>query len=246
MVATFPALLADMLRKDPGRPLVTFYDDATGERVELSVATYSNWVAKTSSLLVEELDLEPGDRVLVDLPTHWLGPVFLGAAWNAGLVVSFPGSIPVDDDVRAVLCGPDGVTTYAELAGRVPVVASALLPLGVRFPTALPEGVHDFGVEVWGQPDSFVPFDPPGPGSEAVHEWGTQAELVAPAAGEVTDLVADGGRLLTTANPASPTGFATFVSPLVRGGSTVWLRNPDPETLERRASDERTTARWMA
>ena len=40
-------LLADALRADPGRPLITFYDDATGERVELSVATFGNWVAKT-------------------------------------------------------------------------------------------------------------------------------------------------------------------------------------------------------
>ena len=48
-------------RRDPGRPLVTWYDDATGERVELSVATYANWVAKTASLLVEEHDLERGD-----------------------------------------------------------------------------------------------------------------------------------------------------------------------------------------
>jgi uncharacterized protein (TIGR03089 family) len=52
-VTVFAAVLADLLRRDPGRPLVTFYDDATGERVELSVATYANWVAKTSSLLVE-------------------------------------------------------------------------------------------------------------------------------------------------------------------------------------------------
>ena len=49
---------------------MTFYDDATGERVELSVATYANWVAKTSSLLVEELDLERGMRLLLDLPAH--------------------------------------------------------------------------------------------------------------------------------------------------------------------------------
>ena len=40
MASTFPALLSELLRADAGRPLVTFYDDATGERVELSVATY--------------------------------------------------------------------------------------------------------------------------------------------------------------------------------------------------------------
>lgn len=245
MAATFPALLADLLRNDPGRPLVTFYDDATGERAELSVATYANWVAKTSSLLVEELDLELGDRVLVDLPTHWLGPVLLGAAWNVGLVVCFPDGSSVDDEVRAVLCGPDGVSTYADEVGRVPVLASALLPLGVRFPTVLPEGVHDFGVEVWGQPDSFAPYDLPEPGSIAVLGWGTHSDLVTPGTGGAGDLVADGGRLLTTANPASPAGLASFLTPLAKGGSAVWTRHLDPERLERRAADERVTAHWL-
>ena len=64
MADTFPALLAELLRTDPGRPLVTFYDDRSGERTELSVTTFANWVAKTSSLLVEEFDLERGDAGL--------------------------------------------------------------------------------------------------------------------------------------------------------------------------------------
>ena len=86
-VTTFAEILEAERRRDAGRPLVTFYDDATGERVELSVATYANWVAKAASLLVEEHDLERGDTLRVDLPLHWLDPVFLGAAWTAGLVV---------------------------------------------------------------------------------------------------------------------------------------------------------------
>ncbi|MDT0201895.1 TIGR03089 family protein [Nocardioides sp. AE5] len=244
MAATFPDLLSSLLAADPGRPLVTFYDDATGERVELSVATWANWVAKTSSLLVEEFDLERGDRVLIDLPTHWLGPVFLGAAWNAGLAVTFDGS---DAAADAVICGPATVVTYADRGGSAPVLATALLPLGVRFADPLPAGVHDFGVEVWGQPDSFLPWDPPqaddlallaGPDGPAAT---TQAELVTPATGEAWDLVAGGGRLLTTANPASPTGLATFVAPLVSGGSTVWVAHADPDSLERKYAAEQAT-----
>ena len=56
--ATFADVLARQLRHNPGRPFITFYDDATGERVELSVTTYANWVAKTASLLADEHDLE--------------------------------------------------------------------------------------------------------------------------------------------------------------------------------------------
>ena len=33
--------------------------------------------------------------------------------------------------------------------------------MGVRFAEPLPPGVHDVGVEVWGQPDAFTPYDPP-------------------------------------------------------------------------------------
>ena len=34
--------------------------DATGERVELSVATYANWVSKTANMLQDGLAAEPG------------------------------------------------------------------------------------------------------------------------------------------------------------------------------------------
>lgn len=223
---TFSALLADLMRADPGRPLVTFYDDATGERVELSVATYANWVAKTSSLLVEELDLERGGRIRVDLPPHWLGPVFLGAAWTVGASV-------VDDDADVVVCGPDGLDEWAPRAADGPVVACSLRPLGVRFADPVPPGVHDFGVEVWSQPDAFVPWEPAQPDDEAF-AGRSQAELFAgPGRGD---------RLLTDANPVRPDGVASFTQPLLGGGSTVWVRNPDPERWQRKYDEERATA----
>jgi len=233
MAETFPALVADLLRTDPGRPLVTFYDDATGERTELSVATWANWVAKTASLLVEELDLERGDRIHVDLPTHWLGPVFLGAAWTVGLVV-------VDSpEADVIVSGPERLEEHADRGA--PVIGCALLPLGGRFPDGVPPGVHDFGVEVWSQPDSFVPWDPPGPDDEAL-PGRTHRELLAPTADE--GLLGDGGRLLTTANPASPSGLASFTEPLVRRGSVVWVRHADPSLWEHRRATERATAVW--
>ena len=84
-VTTFPDLLARRLAADPGQPLVTFYDDETGERTELSVKTFANWVSKTANLYADELMLDPGDTLRLDLPPHWLGPVFLGAAWSCGV-----------------------------------------------------------------------------------------------------------------------------------------------------------------
>src|SRR5205085_9188043 len=137
----------------------------------------------------------------VDLPTHWLGPVFLGAAWAVGLVVVDPG----DGAPDAVVCGPDGLDHWAGHADDIPVLACSLLPLGMRFADPLPPGVHDVGIEVWSQPDAFVAWDPPGADdATTAGEFGeqTQGEMwAAAAAGRV---LPGGGRLLTTANPASP------------------------------------------
>src|SRR3954451_21965175 len=116
-MTTFPQVLSGLLAHDPGRPLVTFYDDATGERTELSVTTYANWVAKVASLLVDELEVEHGSRVLVDLPVHWLAPVVIGAAWAGRLEVVWDG------EADAVVTGPDGVQRWAGHASRIPVVA---------------------------------------------------------------------------------------------------------------------------
>ena len=244
-MTTFAALLAGRLRTGPGRPLITFYDGATSERTELSVATYANWVAKTASLLVEECDLTRGDRLLVDLPAHWLAPVFLGAAWTVGLTVVFDAE---DGAADAVVCGPDAVDRWsAEAAGR-PVVASALLPLGVRFPGPLPAGVLDFGVEVWGQPDSFVPWDPP-TGADLAVPSRTQEELVGAAtAGSLPEGVGftGGGRLLTETGPASPSGLASFVEPLARDGSLVLVVRADADRLAATYAAERATARQSA
>lgn len=238
-MTTFAEVLAAQLRRDPGRPLLTFYDHATGERVELSVTTYANWVAKASGLLTEVADLERGMSLRIDLPPHWLSPVFLGAAWTVGLRVT------TSDDADAVVCGPDTLATWAPRAARTPVLACSLRPLGVRFAEPLPAGVLDVGVEIWGQPDGFTAWDPP-TGDDPATDGASQRELMA----ATIDLTAaagssltDGGRLLSVADPASPPGMATFTEPLGRGGSLVLVRNPDPARLADVYDAERATAR---
>jgi uncharacterized protein (TIGR03089 family) len=237
---SFTDVLTAAVGADGSRPLVTFYDDRTGERIELSVTTYANWVAKTAGLVQDELGLARGDLVLVDLPTHWLGAVWLGAAWTGGQVVTTdPGQA---DRAELVVCGPEGVERYAGGADSVPVVALSLRPLGARFAEPLPTGVVDYGAVVLAQPDVFVPIDPPGADDDALQADATtrtQAELLA--AAEEAPLVAEGGRLLTDVNPCTPEGAGTLISPLLRAGGTVWVAHPDEARWQQRYSEERAT-----
>ncbi|MCM0619384.1 TIGR03089 family protein [Nocardioides bruguierae] len=250
-MTTFSALLQRELHGNPGRPLVTFYDVATGERTELSVTTYANWVAKTASLLVEEHDLERGDTLVVDLPTHWLAPVVLGAAWTVGLRVVLAGGLGAGplgaaaDEADAVVCGAPTLEEWAPRAGDVPVLASALLPLGVRFREPVPADVVDLGVAVWSQPDAFAPYDPPTGEDEAVLDPAggpapTQSQVLGAAA--AGSLLPDGGRLLAELSPASPAGLGSFVEPLARSGSLVLVAGADAERLAALAGDERVDA----
>ena len=83
------ALLAAARDRDPARPLLTHYDDSTGERVELSATTLDNWVAKTANLLQDEFDVGPGSTVAVSLPVHWQTAAVLLGVWSCG-------GLPVD------------------------------------------------------------------------------------------------------------------------------------------------------
>jgi uncharacterized protein (TIGR03089 family) len=246
---TFGTVLASAAGSDPARPLVTFYDDATGERVELSVTTYANWVAKTAGLVHDDLGLERGDLVLLDLPTHWLGPVWLGALWTGGQVVTTDRGLAEEADL--VVCGPDGLDRYATSAGGRagdrPVVALSLRPLGAAFTEPLPTGVVDYGAVVLAQPDAFVAFDPPGPSDAAWRsgaESRSQAQLLD--AAEHSPLLDPGGRLLTDCNPCSADGAQTLLVPLLRSGGTVWVARPDAARWQGHADSERATAQLRA
>ena len=60
-------------------------------RTELSATTFSNWVDKTSNLLVDDVAADEGDVIsmplAVEAPGHWLTAVWQLACWQVGLVV---------------------------------------------------------------------------------------------------------------------------------------------------------------
>jgi acyl-CoA synthetase (AMP-forming)/AMP-acid ligase II len=129
---TVIAALAGALRSAPGRPLITMYDDSAGERVELSVATFGNWVYKLANLFGGDWGLEPGDLVSVQLPTHWRAAATTVGAWTAGLTVTFrstPGaatSLLRWDDFAAEVPGqPDELVMPSPVTGPSLALADA-------------------------------------------------------------------------------------------------------------------------
>ncbi|HSK27781.1 MAG TPA: TIGR03089 family protein [Jiangellales bacterium] len=233
-------LLRAALAADGSRPLLTSYDEGSGERVELSVTTFDNWVAKTAGLLRDGLGLDPGSRVALLLPAHWQGLVWAAACWTAGCCAVLGQPL----DVQLAVTGPDGLAA-ARASGADEVVALSLLPWGVPFREPLPPGVLDYALEVPVQPDRFVPYGPEVPGDPALDDGGairTLAGLVALAGDHAASAgVGEGDRVLRRADDLDvPAVLDLLLVPLLRGGSAVLVRGPvDAGRLARIASDER-------
>lgn len=233
-------LLRSALAADPARPLVTFYDDATGERVELSVATFANWVAKTANYLQDELSAEPGDRLALLLPTHWQTAVWLVACSSVGVIADVGGD-PAAADV--VVSGPDTLEEARACSGER--VALALRPLGGRFPEP-PAGFADYAAEVPGQGDRFAPYAPVDPQAPALAVQGqefTGAEIGV-AAVETAQLP-ERQRVLSGLPYDTWQGLAYgLYAPLATGGSVVLCRHLDrldADGLARRVEAEQVT-----
>ncbi|NJP34983.1 TIGR03089 family protein [Micromonospora thermarum] len=210
---------------DPTRPLLTWYDDATGERTELSGATCANWVAKTANLLVDGLGLGPGDTARVLLPPHWQTAAVLLGAWSAGLTVA---EDPGDVDVLFVAVGRLAEAD-AWSAGDRYVLALDPFALPMR---QVPPGFADFVSEVRVHGDHFTPYAGPGP---------DDADLLARAAARAEDLgISPDARVLIDVD-ALPDPVDWLLAPLTAHASTVLCANPDPTRLPSRATSERVT-----
>ncbi|WP_035812561.1 TIGR03089 family protein [Jiangella gansuensis] len=241
MTDTPAGLLRTEVGRDGSRPLVTFYDDATGERVELSTITFDNWVAKTAGLLTDGLGVEPGDRVSLLLPAHWQALAWACACWTVGACVVLDAD---DDAVQVTVAGPDALDVAAGRPGDA--VALALRPLGGRFTEPLPAGVVDYAVEVPGYPDRFAPILPPDPAEPALEHAGTTqtlAGLVDRGRLRAEQLDAGpGSRLLVGTDDLGTALLDALLVPLAVGGSAVLVRNENPDGRAARSAAERVTA----
>lgn len=244
-LTTVPDLLAAALRADPSRPAVTWLDTASGARVELSVATVANWVAKTGGLLQDELDVTAGDRVRLSLPAHWLAVTWALGCWAVGAVVE-PDDVPPGGHTDVEVFGDDRsprTTARPVVVGLGPFGGPAAG--GPAGGDARYDGALDAGAEVLGHPDLLVTYDPPVAATPAL---GTTAGTIdqqrlldqaRDAAGRLG--LGAGARLLTDAAPASTPGLLEVVlAPLVVAGSVVLLSGPvDPTAVEALAGRER-------
>ncbi|TLM74260.1 TIGR03089 family protein [Pseudarthrobacter sp. NamB4] len=151
-------LMAALRSGNSTAPRLTWYGP-DAERVELSGRVLDNWVAKTSNLLQDELDAEPGMRLRLDLPAHWKAMVWALAAWQLGLETVLDGE------------AADFLVTAepASATGRYDAVIAVALPaLAMRWPGELASGHLDYAAEVRSHGDVFMPHADPDPSACAI------------------------------------------------------------------------------
>jgi uncharacterized protein (TIGR03089 family) len=242
------ALLATARDRDPARPLVTSYDDATGERVELSSTTLDNWVAKTANLLQDEFDVGPGSTVAVALPVHWQTAAVLLGIWSCGAAVL---DTAAEDEGRltgvdVVLAAQDRLPALEEEEIDAELLGLSLHPLGGGM-TGYAGQARDFALEVRTAGDRFVPYQPPDAAAPGLIAGGLELTLggLVEAAGELAGRLAIGpeDRILIDEQTATEAGpVAWLLAPLAAGASLVLCRRPFAERLPARAATERVTA----
>ena len=229
------AILDPMLRADPVGPRITYYDDATGERIELSAVTLANWAAKTGNLLRDELGGGPASRVAVLLPAHWQTAAVLFGVWWIGADVEFGG--PKDMSADIALCTAERLDE-ADATGASEVAVLSMDAFGRPAPD-LPIGVTDYATAVRVHGDQIVAEQHPGPAlvGQSVEQVLDACQKSAAAMALTTD-----DRVLSTASWNTADDMIDgLLSVLVVGGSLVYVANPDPAALPRRTETEKVT-----
>ncbi|MEO6794922.1 MAG: TIGR03089 family protein [Mycobacterium sp.] len=225
------------MRADPVGPRITYYDDATGERIELSAATLANWAAKTGNLLRDELGAGPGSRIAVLLPAHWQTAAVLFGAWWIGAEV-LPAESVGDADIA--LCTADrlGEADAAVAASGGEVVVLSLDPFGRSAPD-LPVGVTDYATAVRVHGDQISPESGPGPALAGL----SSAEVLASCAtSAATTGLTSSDRVWSANGWDTPAGLVdNMLAVFAVGASLVQVDNPDPDVQDRRRSSEKVT-----
>jgi uncharacterized protein (TIGR03089 family) len=230
------ALLDPLMSADPMGPRITYYDDATGERIELSTVTLANWAAKTANLLRDELGAGPGNRVSVLLPAHWQTAAVLFGIWWIGAEAVLGGSQEPGADIA--LCTADRLPEADDAVGVGEVAVLSLDPFG-KPADDLPVGVTDYATSVRVHGDQISPERQPGP---ALDGRSVADVLAAAQSSAATQGFTRGDRVMSsaawsTADELTDNLLAVFAA----GASLVQVANPDASVLDRRRETEKVT-----
>ena len=226
------ALLDPLLAHNPAAPRITYYDDATGERLELSTVTLANWAAKTANLLRDELGAGPGTRVAVLLPAHWQTAAVLFGVWWIG------AEVVVDGRADMALCTRDRLDEADDAVAGGEVAVLSLDPFG-KPADDLPVGVTDYATSVRVHGDQIVPERQPGPAlaGRSAADVLAAAQTAAAAQG-----FTGSDRVLSTAAWDSPDAIIdNMLAVFAAGASLVQVTNPDPAAMDRRRTMEKVT-----
>lgn len=209
MTADTARLLLGALERSGPNPALAWYGEAA--RIELSGHVLANWVIKSIGHLHDEIALEPGETVVLDLPPHWKRLVLALAAWSLGAEVSplGAGSEDAPEQPRVVVTDrPD-----SPLARRADeVLAVQGVSLAPRYDGTLPALAHDWLSEVRGSPDRLqvalpawsgpAPRPPVTPGAGAAPRLLVEADGL-PAAAQVLGALLAGGGIVGPAGVVS-------------------------------------------
>ncbi|MFC0527969.1 TIGR03089 family protein [Phytohabitans kaempferiae] len=219
---------------DPAQPLLTWYDDATGDRTELSGATLDNWVAKTANLLVDGLGLGPGDQAGVLLPPHWQTAAVLLGCWAADVKI-VPPALKVTNEkisVDVIFASADRVSD-AEGWSTSERFVLGLAPMALPMRT-VPSGFVDYVAEVRSYGDHFTPYEPK-----------KDDELVRRAAERAAELGLEPGDRVLVDAAKHPDPLDWLLAPFAGGATLVLCGALDPARTEDRAAAEKVTTRLV-
>lgn len=228
--------LLDSFRAATGAPRLIWYGPGS-ERVELSGRVLENWVAKTSNLLVEELDAEAGTVVAMDMPPHWKTLVWALAGWQVGAVTLLDSDAPAD--IRVTM---EAGTEGSEPANRdelLVLVAPGALDL--RWSGPVPSDAVDYAATVRSFGDVYLEA-PADSGAELLRAGGeshTFSDLT------LEDIGSTEGIWLVPASLPLLTVLTAAVRIWATNG-TVVLVHPSVEVTDRLVQGERITARLAA
>jgi uncharacterized protein (TIGR03089 family) len=224
--------------------LITYYDDATGERTGLTAASVGEWSAATAALLRSECGLGAGARVGALLPPHWQTAVILLGAWSAGMEVSFrgwatAGLAPAGDPLDATFVDSRRIGSWLDdvPAGRHQFAVLGPAPSGYRAFATAAQAHLGAAPPAW---SSAAQATNAAPGGVTFGEYGAVAVEVATSRG-----IAPGDRVLIDAT-ASEEPLIWLLAPLSVGASIVLCANLDRDTIADRVTAERVTRVFAA